>query len=214
MDFGEFKKAFFAGDLIWLRGVSETGETLLLRELERMQVRPSCVEFTDMNGISLRDGVCPVNGLEVLVVRLNANRPSAPGEAGVTALERIIRIQKECGFRVVLISMECDPEWDQLLGRLGPATFTLSRSESTPVLDRTVHGLIEMASLHAEVRVSRLTEKAAFFLEESVKSKVDGELVALVVLGLRRSDGKVLRFRDLLPNFHRHFEGGDQGETV
>jgi hypothetical protein len=71
-----------------------------------------------------------------------------------------------------------------------------------------------MASLHAEVRVSRLTEKAAFFLEESVKSKVDGELVALVVLGLRRSDGKVLRFRDLLPNFHRHFEGGDQGETV
>jgi hypothetical protein len=71
-----------------------------------------------------------------------------------------------------------------------------------------------MASLHAEVKVSRLTEKAAFFLEESVKARVDGELVALVILGLKRSDGRVLRFKDLLPHFHRHFEGGDQGETV
>ena len=214
MEFGEFKKAFFAGQMIWISGVIEGDERLLLCELEKLQVQPSCVEFTDIQGIALRDGWSPGSGVEVIAVRLGLNPFSKQVEAGMRVLKQLLELQCEHGFRVMLISAEFQFEWRRRLEGLGALNFKLPLRATGPVLDRTVHGLIEMASLHAEVRVSRLTEKAAFFLEESVKTSVDGELVALVVLGLKRSDGKVLRFRDLLPNFHRHFEGGDQGETV
>ncbi len=214
MEFGEFKKAFFAGQMIWISGVIEGDERLLLCELEKLQVQPSCVEFTDIQGIAFRDGWSPGGGVEVIAVRLGLNPFSKQVEAGMRVLKQLLELQCEHGFRVILISAEFQSEWRRRLEGLGALNFKLPLRATGPVLDRTVHGLIEMASLHAEVRVSRLTEKAAFFLEESVKTSVDGELVALVVLGLKRSDGKVLRFRDLLPNFHRHFEGGDQGETV
>jgi hypothetical protein len=214
MEFGEFKKAFFAGEIIWISGVGEDDEAVLLCELEKLQVQPSCVEFTDMREIVCREGLLPGNGFEVLAVRLGSGLHPAQVRAGVRALKQLKEIQHEQGFRVILISAEFQSEWSRELGVLGAWNFTLPLHTAESILDRAVHGLIEMASLHAEVRVSRLTEKAAFFLEESVKTSVDGELVALVVLGLKRSDGKVLRFRDLLPNFHRHFEGGDQGETV
>jgi hypothetical protein len=211
---GEFKRAFFAGDLIWLGGVSEIDEGGLLHDLERLQVRPSCVEFTDVEGALCREDLWEGAGVEVIVVRLHLSPHTAQCARLVGFLERMADLQRLHGFRLLLVSGERDPKWCRHLEGLLPVQIEFPFCETEAVLDDAVHRLIELASHHADVQVSRLSEKAAFFLEESVRARVDGELVALVVLGLRRSDGKVLRFRDLLPNFHRHFEGGDQGETV
>ena len=214
MEYGDFKRAFFAGDLIWIEGVSEDRDPTLMNALERLRVRPSCVEFVDSKEFFASESAGPKEGFEVLAVRLNSNPDPAQFEVFGAILERTITLQKENGFRVVLLSSDFDRGWIRFLERFRPMRFVLPLIPVDRVMDRTVHRLIEMASAHAEVQVSRISEKAAFFLEESARVKVDGELVALVVLGLKRSDGQVLRFRDLLPNFHCHFEGGKDGETV
>lgn len=214
MQYGEFKRAFFAGEMIWFAGVCDGAESAVIRELRKLRVGPSCVEFLEVGEFLSRGSRLPQVGVEVQVVKLRAGQGPWLRDSLVNALTRLLTVQRERGYRVLLVSADRDPEWSRALKGLAPSELQLPIGDPEPVLDGTVHGLIEMASHHAEVRVSRITEKAAFFLEESAKSRVDGELVALVVLGLKRSDGKVLRFRDLLPNFHRYFEEGAGDETV
>ncbi len=216
MEFGAFKEAFFAGDLIWLKNVVTEDEVGIRRVLERLRVRSSCVEIIGLEDVlngKTREWVG--SEIEVRVIRLDRRLSEARRAEFVSALRWVLENQKKMGFRILLISeRRTDLDWHEDLCELKPVVLEFTSGNNEGFMNDAVHDLLDMASGHAQVKVARLSERAAYFLEEIAKSKVDGELVALVVLGLKRSDGKVLRFRDLLPNFHRHFEGGDQGETV
>ena len=215
MEYEEFKHAFFAGDLIWFKNVKHQDEGAVREVLERLRVRSSCVEMIDMEQ-ALKEGIeyGLASEVEVRVVRLEPCALVSRRLEFIRFLSGVLELQKGLGFRILLVSGDQQEEnWVEDLRQLMPRVFeAIPRQQD--LMNDSVHELLEIASGHAQVRVARLSERAAYFLEELAKSKVDAELVALVVLGLRRCDGRVLRFRDLLPHFHQHFERGGQGETV
>jgi hypothetical protein len=147
------------------------------------------------------------DSFEVLCVQVGESEEEVFVENGLPVMKSFLEEKVPLGYRLMLLTQGVSP---RLLNGLGP----LDPEWIEPSWNQVVHGILELASEHADIRVERVSEKAAFFLEESVKSGVDGELVALVVLGLKRSKGRVLRFRDLLPHFHRYFEPGDDAERV
>jgi hypothetical protein len=203
-----FKKSFFAGELIWMVGV-ESPSHGLTEILKSCWVRASQIRSLEVSEVlAMEEGHVPdvsPDSPEVWCIRLCSGEDSARRESFIQKLRWFFPEKVRAGQRVILVSECRDPGWTQSL-----QSWNAISGDS----DEKVHGLLELAARYARVRVGRISEKAAYFLEESARTGVDGDLVALVVLGLRRSDGKILRFRDLLPNLHRHFDSGGQEETV
>ena len=98
--------------------------------------------------------------------------------------------------------------------QFSPIIVRLTGTETDPHdLNARVQTLIDEASRITEVPIKRISEEAANFLEESYYSCEGEELLVLLVEGIRRSDGRTLRFRDLLPNFTQYFDSDDPLET-
>ena len=151
---------------------------------------------------------------EVLVLKDFERVTGSMAERLLTAIERFCKASPGPGIRLVLVSEgEISPE---MMGihKLSPLVVRLPYLETDPQsLNSRVHALIDEASRITEVPIKRLSERAASFLEETYYSCEGDELLVLLVEGIRRSDGRTLRFRDLLPHFSRYFDSDDPLET-
>jgi hypothetical protein len=116
-------------------------------------------------------------------------------------------------MRLILVSKREVPSEVHRIHEHLPLVIDTGAGESDPgELDSRVHSLVEIASRVAETPIRRLSERAAHFLEETVTTADGEEILLLLVEGVRRSKGSVLRLRDILPNFSHYFGSEDEPE--
>ncbi len=215
IDFDSFKKSFFLSRLVWLELPQELRNSgVVSRLMGACDVDESSVwdlspeQFIDQ----INHGFNRVMLSNFDVIRVNWDRMQNQSQVRklAKAIEKFQSFRDGLGMRMILVSCEVDELLLSQLHLLNPVVFNLGGRMGPGDLNLRVHRFLELASIHANVKVNRISEKAAFFLEESLRQGVDEDFMALLILGLKRSQGKVLRFRDILPNFSSYFppEGG------
>jgi hypothetical protein len=216
---GRFQKGFFLGRIIWVR--KEDGERALVRA-RSLLFSCNIGEGEVWTMAAGRFAGFVAGGMDrllldrvgVLLIRDLEGLSGGQASAFVRALRMFRTFQFGAGIRVILASGVDFPVELHAIHEMLPVVLAEYRSETDPCeLDSRVHSLVEVASKVAETPIKRLTERAAHFLEESVVSSEGEEILLLLVEGMRRSKGSVLRLRDILPNFARYFGPEDGPET-
>ena len=214
-----FKKGFFLGRMIWFRdedperAMSRIHELLLFCDTSSDDVwTVSAMQFVQFLSYGVdrlfmeRSRVLLIRGLESL--------SKTETNAFLRAIRMFRLFQHGSGIRLILLS---GPEFPIELHRIHehlPVVIDFGVTESDPEeLDSRVHSLVEIASRVSERPIQRLTERAAHFLEETIGSNEGEEVLLLLVEGMRRSKGSILRLRDILPNFSQYFGPEDGSET-
>ena len=155
-----------------------------------------------------------MGSFKVILIRGFEALSDSQSKSFVRAIRLFRAFQFGMGVRVILVSRR---DFSMELHRIHecmPVIMDERAAEGDPEdVDLRVHSLVEIASKVAETPIRRLTERAAQFLEESVISSEGEELVLLLVEGMRRSRGSVLRLRDILPNFAHYFGPDDELES-
>jgi hypothetical protein len=219
LDYNRFKKSFYLGRLIWVEAASAP---LSVRILDAVLV--SC-------GVSLGQ-VWDLDAgqfIRVLSRGIHAEILSGKQVIRIRGLDHIdleqfkkirkvldkIRPSLTCyGIRIIFVSESVRGDFFRMIEDKVPMVFAIRTGIDPDDLNLRVHRFLEIASAHAKVRVQRISERAAYFLEESLRSDASEDLMSLVVFGLCRSDGKTLRFRDLVPHFSSYFDRPGSAETA
>jgi hypothetical protein len=213
-----FRKGFHLGRIIWFRdedtegALSRTRELLLFCNTSPDSVwTMSPLQFVNlitggMDRVSMEGfGVLLIHGLEDL--------SSNQAVAFLRAIKLFRAFQYGVGMRLILVSKREVPFEVHRIHEHLPLVIDTGAGESDPgELDSRVHSLVEIASRVAETPIRRLSERAAHFLEETVTTADGEEILLLLVEGVRRSKGSVLRLRDILPNFSHYFGSEDEPE--
>ena len=210
IDFDSFKKSFFLSRLVWLELPQELKcSGAVSRLMEACDVDESSVwdlspeQFIDQINHGFDRAL--LFGYDVLRVNWEYLQNPVQIRSLAKAIEKFQTFRDGLGMRLILVSCEVDELLLSQLHPLNPVVFNLGGRMGPGDLNLRVHRFLELASIHANVKVNRISEKAAFFLEESLRQGVDEDFMALLILGLKRSQGKVLRFRDILPSFAGYF---------
>jgi hypothetical protein len=202
-----FKKGFFMGRLIWVRGMAE--EQLLPAArgmLVSCNINPKEMWLlTPIQFVSLLssgfDRAMLMN-FEVMVVHGFDTLSASLSKRFFSALAEFRALQMGLGVRLVLVSTKKTIPRLSRLNDFSPIVLDVQSPESDPGdLNAQVHSLIECASAICGVSIRRITEKAALFLEQSVAGGFGEEILSILVDGIQRSNGRVLSFSDLMPDF-------------
>ena len=207
------------GRMIWLRGgdreraMEKVEELMLLGDIRSQKVWSlSPPEFVTLMSGGLER--VSMEHFEVLVVGGFEDLKGESARAFLAALHCFRAFHVGIGMRLILTSGVGLSVEMHRIHELMPVVIDLAPIGNDPEdMNSRVHSLIDFATRLTEVPIRRITERAAHFLEESVKSGEGEEVLVLLVEGIRRSDGRTLRFRDLLPNFSPYFDPDDQVET-
>ena len=213
-----FKKTFFMGRLLW--AVGSKGEHRLLRVkrlLKRCQIKSTEIlvlkppQFIDMltSGLS---GEC-IERYEVLVLHDFEQIEAHLVPLFLKCIQTFRELQMGLSMRLVLVSERLvTPELDNF-SKFKPTQIAVEELGDDPGdLNARVHLLLEQAIVSSRIPVLRISERAAVFLEYYSRSASDHDILDLVILGLCRSDHRVLRFRDFLPNFKYPPDEGSAAE--
>jgi hypothetical protein len=214
-----FKKGFFLGRMIWFRDEDPERAIARIHEL-LLFCNTSAEELWTVGAMEFVQFLsCGVDRLfmkrsRVLLIRDLEGLSRVESKAFLRAIRMFRLFQHGSGIRLILLS---GPEFPIELYRIHellPVVIDSGSIESDPEdLDSRVHSLVEIASRVSERPIQRLTERAAHFLEETIGANEGEEVLLLLVEGMRRSKGSVLRLRDILPNFAGYFGSEDGAET-
>jgi|GEM_PF-5140942 len=214
-----FRKAYHLGRIIWVRGEDRERVDEKLKDLwsfgniaESRVWRMTPRQFIDR----VRGGLdrMSMERFEALLVRGFEGMTHGLAHEFFLALKLFRGFQTGAGMRLILVTTKEIPFEILRIVEWMPVVIEAGGSAKDPAeLDARVHSLIELASSVSEVPIRRLTERAAHFLEESVFTCDGDEILLLLVEGMRRSQGRVLRLRDILPNFSRYFGSDDEVKT-
>jgi len=211
VDVSTFKKGFFLGRLIWIKGVLRSESEGVARGLVApCNIQPGELWFLNPDQFcELLAGSLDrltLERYEVMVLRDFEFLGGKKAAKFLDAIGKFREIQMGLGMRLVLVSdSEVSPEIEKIRD-LDPILLEPSTPGSGPgELNDRVHLLVEQASEEARIPIRRISEEVADFLEDQVTSGNFQGLLPLLVAGIRRSDGSTLRFRDLLPNFTPYF---------
>ncbi|MBU6155229.1 MAG: hypothetical protein KGP28_13075 [Bdellovibrionales bacterium] len=205
--------------MIWLRG--EDQEKAMARLFELLlfcNTSPDRVwSIAPMQFVNFITGGIDrlfMEGSRVLVVRGFEHLTQAEMVKFLGAIKLFRALQYGVGIRLIIASAKEVSAELHRIHEFMPMLIEVGVSESDPVeIDSRVHSLVEVAARVAETPIRRLTESAAHFLEEKVGSNESEEILVLLVEGIRRSRGSVLRLRDILPNFAHYFGPEDESES-
>jgi hypothetical protein len=213
------KNGEFMGQLIWVRGMLGMGIEEAMQSLWfSCDTRAGGVWVFSPQKLAQwmasSAGDLKRNKFEVIVLKDFEMLTGNAAARCLSAIERFCFVFSGVGVRLVLWS-EGEISSEMMgIHRLSPLMVRFPESDADPLsLNSRIHGLIDEASRITEVPIKRLSEKAAHFLEETYLSYNGDEFLILLVEGIRRSDGRTLRFRDLLPNFSHYFDSDDPLET-
>jgi len=219
IDFDNFKKSFFLSRLVWLELPQELKSSgTVSRLLNSCDVDESSVwdlspeQFINLFNRGFDSAL--LSNFDVVRVCWASLQDQEQILKLAKSIEKFQSFRVGLGLRLILVSSEVDELLLSYLHPLNPVVFNLGGRMGPGDLNLRVHRFLELASIHANVKVNRISEKAAFFLEESLRQEVDEDFMALLILGLKRSQGKVLRFRDILPNFSGYFPPEEGRETL
>ncbi len=202
-----FKRSFFLGKLVWVKGGEESGKIEIVFDiLSSCEVKRSEVLMLDPNQFIelMHRGLTRETAAqyEVFLVRGFEQLSQKQSARFLKSIETFRELQMGFGIRVILLSdLEVTPELLEF-APFKPVIVRVSRTQPDPGdLNDRVHALIERAMGITRVPVKRISEKAAAFLEHHFADERDEDVLELLVIGLQRSDGEVLRFRDFLPHY-------------
>ena len=204
-DVNLFKKSFWLGRLIWVNGHRSVDKTAKLGSLllecrivpsEVLNLNPA--QFIDMvtRGVSRdlieRYEVVVINGFEDL-----------HGQHAVRFLEAIqsfSELQVGYSLQLILISSQAISADLERFERFKPTEIVVEPETEDPgEMNERVHGLLSIAMKIAGVRVTRISERAAVFLETFLLEEGDYDALVLLARGIGRSNRRVLRLSDLVP---------------
>ncbi len=201
----KFKKSFFLGRLIWLTGKAGPAKEKRLREW-LWSCRVAKNEVCHMSAKQFIDAVSTGFSKSVLidyeVIQVSDFELLEGGAASnfLRAIRIFRELQMGLAMRLLLVSEEEISPDLQGFSEFSPIEISLADSGEDPGgLNERVHNLLEAAMAFSRVPVKRISEKAAIFLEIYSSHEDDHSVLTLLLDGLTRSDGQVLRFADLYP---------------
>ncbi len=201
-----FKKSFFLGRLIWVVGTNRQYQGKRLRKtLRQCQIQAAQTlvlepqQFIDMLSRGISYSI--LDQYEVIVVKGFDKLEPQFAHQFLNSIQTFRELQMGLAMRMILISgRKIAPELNEF-ERFKPVKICLEEmSEDPGDLNARVHMLIDQAVEVSGVSVVRLSERAAVFLEYYSSRSSSSDILELIILGLQRSDRRILRFRDFLPN--------------
>ena len=219
IDVKRFKKSFFLGRLIWVKGAKSSRKAQIVFDiLSSCQVKREEVlvltpdQFVDMVNRGLNQAT--VIQYEVFLIQGFETLSAANAEKLLKCMETFRSLQMGFGIRMVLLSELSVTQDLQNFKSFRPVVVKVSRSQYDPGdLNERVHYLVEQAIRITDVPVKRISEQAAYFLEHHFSDEADQDVLELLVIGLTRCDGQVLRFKDFLPRFRFDSDSDQNFET-
>jgi hypothetical protein len=219
MELDQLKRGFFLGRMIWIRGVGAEEAFLQLRSVladcgvDRSQM--ACLgpdEF--MQHLSKGEEAPLLLQYEAIVFRDLEKLDHRLFAAFLGSLARFRSTAAAMGLRLILVTPPEKSDFFAPLLDFSPVIIDADGPATDPRdLNSRAHFLLERACGVTRVPIHRISERAAYFLEQSLEDGDEREVLVLLVEAVRRSDGRVLRFRDILPQFRSWFEGEDPEET-
>jgi hypothetical protein len=213
-----FRKGFHLGRIIWFRDEDLEGA---LKRTRRMLLfcntsLDSVWTMSPSRFVNLMSGGMDrvsMEGFGVLLIHGLEDLSTNQAIAFLRAIRLFRAFQYGVGIRLVLVSKREVPIEVHRIHEHLPVVIDAGAGDGDPgELDSRVHSLVELASRVAETPIRRLSERAAHFLEETVITADGEEILLLLVEGVKRSKGSVLRLRDILPNFSQYFGPEDESE--
>lgn len=201
-----FKKSFFMGRLIWVVGSKKKTQIKRLRmTLKHCQIQPGEIltvgphQFIDMLSKGVSNSL--LRQYEVVVVRGFENlEPHLAGQF-LKHIQNFKDLQMGLAMRMILVSSKDIPSELNNFETFKPIQISFKDENEDPGdLNLRVHVLIEKAIKVSGVSVVRLSPRAGVFLEYYSTRTSSADVLELIILGLQRSDRRVLRLRDFLPN--------------
>jgi hypothetical protein len=220
MELGLFKKSFFLGRLVWVRGfgprknvrvVLETLSSCQVKESEVLILKP--MQFIDFVQSGLDREL--ILNYEVFLIQEFENLSGDLAQKFLKCIGVFRSLQMGLGIRLVLVSeQEVTSELDEF-SIFKPVIVKIIHYDQNPGdLNERVHALMDQAMEITSKPVHRISEKAAAFLETCFLDESDEDILALLVLGLMRSDGRVLRFRNFIPPVKHNGDPDGALETI
>jgi hypothetical protein len=206
IEVSRFKESFYQGRLMWFKGPLGVGKIRVLYEALRLcEVTDDQVLVLDSEQfIELLFRGIPrgfLSNYRALVIRRVDTIHIDRWHRFLKCLEIYNQLRFGLGVRIILTSSEeISVQKNAQILFYQPSIFHIVGEGDDPSdLNERVHGLIERASFLTEKRILRVTERVAAFLETIATELTDEEVLELLVWGIFRSKGAILRFSDLLP---------------
>jgi hypothetical protein len=206
VEVNQFKESYSLGRLLWVKGavglqkIGVTYELLRLCEVKNEEVMVlTAHQFVDMLSQGIPKGF--LSQFRALILRDFERLEPSDWNRFMKCLQIYQRLRFGLGVRMILISSD-EISFSQRSDLLAmkPVVIRISGEGNEPGdLNDRVHAMIERASLMVRKRILRVSERAAAFLETTIDEWDESELLELLVRGIFRSEGSILRFADLLP---------------
>lgn len=206
-----FKNSFFLGRLIWAIGKRSERLVKVRKMLSDCHIHHreilslNALQFIDMLGRGLPESI--VEQHEVILVRDFESLDSSLIAIFLSRIKTMLELQMGLNMRIVLVSGRRIPSELNEFSELSPTVVSLDDSSDDPGdINLKVHNYLEQAMRMSNIPVIRMSERAAEFLEYYAVRSQAPDVVELLLLGLFRSDRKILRFKDLLPDLWQDME--------
>lgn len=214
-----FKRDLLQGGLIWLKAESSSdaiclGEEMISRcEISSAAlIKLSMKHFMQLIFLDLFDSIC---GKAQVILIYGFEGATAREAAGFVKAIRYFRsFYVPLGMRVVLASGEKISSSLQELHEFSPLSIVVKGRWGVDCMDSRIHRLLERASSRSKRSVKKISERAAVFLENVMAAEKDEDIYSMISAGLNRSDGEVLRFKDLVPSLRPYFRENDERDGV
>jgi hypothetical protein len=219
MDIDQFKRGYFLGRMIWIRGVEpEEAFRNLKQVLEDCGVGAAQIAWLRpeefIHWATKGEECMGLLRFEAIVFRDLERLDEALLQAFLNALARFRSAAVGMGLRMILVTPPQKTDFFAPILDFFPVILDGDGPAADPRdLNSRAQALLEGASRITRVPIRRISARAAYFLEQSLEDGDEREVLVLLVEAVRRSDGRVLRFRDILPQFRSWFEGEDPEET-
>lgn len=202
-----FKKSFFLGRLIWVKGreaienqeiVFDILKSCQVLRTEVLVLRPA--QFISMMSRGLSQ--ITILNYEVFLIQGFDSLSPETAKRFLRCLEVFKSLQMGIGIRVVLASGISVARELSDFESFNPVVIQVNKTSYDPGdLNERIHYLVAKAMKITDTPVKRISEQAAAFLEYHFSDETDQDVLELLVIGLNRSDGQVLRFKDFLPGY-------------
>jgi hypothetical protein len=204
-DVSLFKKSFWLGRLIWITGspardhqtkVTELLSDCGIRASEIMRLEAG--QFVDM--FSRGMGRDLIDRYEVLIIHGFEDASSGSASSLLNSIQSFCDLRDGHSLQLILMS---DPVISPELKRFEqfkPTEICIDPENNDPgEMNERVHNLLDLAMQFSGVRVKRISERAAIFLEEFVSEEGDADAFVLMVRGMMCAKTSELTLSDLTP---------------
>ena len=217
-EFNKFKNNFNIGRLLWVVGSSGSGKTdAVMKALKRCQINPREVlhlnaqQFIDM--IQRGMDQATIDQYPVILLKDFENLEAHLAAVLIKSIQVFDELKTGFTMRLILVSEERISDSLKQFSTLDPAKIILDQANDDPEdLNERLHGLISDANRVSRQSVKKLSPKMAAYLELFGSEFTNREILALLILGMQRSDGRTLRFRDVLPEYSEEGRMGGGAE--